>query len=101
VPIEMEEVFVGEQTEAHDGTLLTDYTAIKTKWKLKWSNLTETQRDAIATRALVVTSQSFSPPQEAASYTVVVRRGTWRERPEPSAGATVYYHVEFEVEEAS
>jgi hypothetical protein len=100
-PAEIERVFVGEQTEAHDGTLLTDYTAVKLKWKLKWSFLSQAERDAVRTRSLVVASQSFSPPHEAGSYTVVVRQGSYRERPEPSDGTNTYYYVEFELEEAS
>ncbi len=100
IPIEISEVFVGEQHESHDGTLLTDYTNIKSKFKLDWDVLSQAQRDVIYTRAMVVTAQAFVPPHVATSYTVIVKRGAYREKPVPS-GSVYIWTVSLELEEQS
>jgi len=99
-PLEIYRVFVGQQEEAHDGTLITDYTAEKLGWKLKWTILTSSQRDTIITRAEVRTSQTFKPPHTSTTYSVVVKVDTLREEPR-YMGTETRYDVNFDVEEAS
>lgn len=93
------EVFVGKQEQSHNGTTLTDYTNIKLAFSLKCELLTEAQRDAIKTKADVVTSQTFVDV-DGNSYTTVVRRGTWRDTRLPGGTGNPLYSVEFELEEA-
>ncbi len=99
VPIRIDEVFVGEQRQSHDGTLLTDYTNIKLKFKLDWDVVSQAERNAIYTQAMVVTSQAFVPPHTATSYTVVVKRGTYTEDPTPS-GSSYIWKISLELEES-
>jgi hypothetical protein len=98
-PTERSQVFVGQHRLAHDGTVLTDFAAIKWRWPLRWDNLTQAQRDTIYTQVQVTTSQTFSPPNEAGSYTVVVMQDTYREIAKYMD--VTRYEVEFEVEELS
>jgi hypothetical protein len=94
-------VFVGDQTEAHDGTLITQYTAEKLAWKLRWTLLTQAERDTIITQAEVRTAQTFSPPHTTATYSVVVKVATLVETPMYMADGAIRYQVSFDVEEAS
>ena len=97
VPVEGEQVFIGQQDESHDGTLITIYTNIKWKWRLKWSLLTAAQYALVLARANTVASQTMVLPFDATSYTVVVKQDTLKYRPEPSSS---YFAIEFEVEES-
>ena len=95
------EVFVGTQEESHNGTLLTDYTALKLSWTIKAEMLTEAQRDTVKARTDTVTSQTLND-LDGNSYTVVVRRGSYAETRQPGNNTTdVYYSITFECEEAS
>lgn len=96
-----EEVFVGKQRQAHDGTLLTHYTAIKLAWKVQAAGLTEAQRDTLKAEVDDTASQTYVDV-DGNSYTVVVLRGTWRARPTPVIGSTdILFDVEFGLEEES
>jgi len=98
-PVEVYNVFVGVQEEAHDGTLLTDYTAEKLGWRLKWTVLTAAQRNTIMTQYATRTSQTFQPPYTTTTYSVVVKVDTLKET--AHKGASTIYDVSFDVEEAS
>lgn len=101
-PIAIDEEWTGIQTEAHDGTVLTDYTDLyRLVWHLEWEVLTQSQRDTIRTRYEVATSQTFSPPHEVGSYTVIVVRQTWEEEVYLMGGGSYMYNVSFDVKEAS
>ena len=102
-PIEVTETWTGQQTEAHDGTLLSVYTNLsRLHWKLEWDLLTAAERATLRTRYEVTASQTFKPPHTATTYTVVVMRPTWQEKPrQMSSESTILYYVSFELEEAS
>lgn len=99
-PISKNQVLQGEQRRMHDGTLHTVFTAIKWRWTLEWDLLTEAERDAVYLAVQTTGSQSFSPPETASTFTVVVLQDTYRETPQAIAeGASVVYGIEFDVEE--
>lgn len=101
-PTPREQVFVGVHEESHNGTTITDYTNQKWKWTLHFANLTEAQYTTLIAKAQTTSSQSFSPPESASSYTVVVLQDTIRVETIPFGdGATARYMVEFQVEEAA
>jgi hypothetical protein len=99
-PLEIYRVFTGVQVEAHDGTLLTDYTNEKLGWRLHWTLLTSAERGTIVTRAEVRTSQTFKPPHTSTTYTVFVKVDTLKEKP-VYMGTETRYEVSFDVEEES
>ena len=92
------EIFHGKQERAHDGTLLTDYTALLQSWHVKCELLTEAQRDTIKAKTDLLTSQTFVDV-DGSSYTVVVKRDTYKEYRLP-AKSGVIYALEFDIEEA-
>lgn len=99
-PVEIYAVFVGQQTEAHDGTLIADYTAQKLGWRLNWSVLTEAQRNTIRTQADKLTTQTFKPPYTTTNYNVVVKQDTVIETVH-AGDNNDYYTFAFDVEEVS
>ena len=97
--IEISDGYTGEQTEAHDGTILTDYTNLfRYRWKLTWLALTQTERDTVRTGYETAGSMSFIPPYTSASFSTVVVRGSWKEIPSKHLGP-VRYDVEMELME--
>ena len=93
------EIFVGLQEHAHDGTLLTDYTALKNGWEISWTVRSEGERDTIRGRYDVVGTQSFTAP-DGGTATVVVRRGSWSQSHHLLiADGDPRYDVRFSVEE--
>jgi hypothetical protein len=84
-----------------DGSIRLQSTTTRYHFHLRWRGLTAAQVTTILTKYLVKTSQSFSPPEEAGSYTVLVCPGTWHQSSWPDSSATLHYDVEMQVEEVS
>ena len=68
------------QRRLANNNLVTDYVGSPKKgWRVRWGLLTETQKDTLKAETDDPASQSFSPPDETATYTVQVMRGAWEE----------------------
>lgn len=96
VPADGERVFTGQQSESHNGTLVTDYTNLKWKWRLKWTYLDAAEYALILACANTTASQAMVLPWDATNYTVVVKQETVKVRAEPGVDN---FTIEFEVEE--
>ena len=88
----------GEMTMA-DGSLRVHHVGTRKRFDLRWRGITSAQRDAIYTKYLVKAAQVYSPPESAASYTVVVVRDSWGESSIKEAGGTFYFNCGLVLEE--
>lgn len=89
---------LGTEMDMADGSLRYDHIGTRRHWALRWRGVTSAQRDSLWARYGVRTTQAFSPPESASSYTVIVIRDTWEEE-SVTSGGTYYYDVGFEIEE--
>lgn len=96
-----EAVGEGGLLELADGSVLYDYTVTRYRWQLHWVGMTGAELTTIATKALVKTSQAFSPPDEAGSYTVYVVPNSFKHTSFETGSGTSYYNVDLAVEEVS
>ena len=87
--------YKGKQERAHDGTLLTDYTASKRKWTAKVEYVNQSTRDALMAKLELASSQTFIDV-DGNSYTVVVNGKTLTENRIVMAGIAMY-SIEFEL----
>ena len=94
----LEHIDVGAAHEMADGSTVYDYVGTRYRFPLKWQHITAAQKSAIATKALVKTSQAFSPPDSATSYTVRVVPNTWRESYVTDGGGTARYNCQLTLE---
>ena len=94
-------VDLGAMHDLLSGSLGYDYVGDRYHWALRWANITAAQRTTILTRYRVKTTQAFSPPDEAGTYTVLVIPNTWRESYIEGGDGTKYYTIEFELEESA
>ena len=95
---EMSHQDVGAAHEMADGSHVYDYVGTRYHFRLAWQAITESEKNAIETKALVKSSQAFSPPNEAGSYTVRVVPNTWRESYIEDGGGVERYDCELELE---
>ena len=84
-----------------DGSIVYDYTTTRYRFTLRWRGLTSAQRDTIRTRYLVKTSQAYSPPESAGTYTVYCAPNTWREASWVDGDGSFRYDCEMSLEEVS
>ena len=92
---------VGVVHEMADGSGVYDHVTTKYRFRLSWNGVTEVERDAILARYLVKTSQAFSPPDSATSYTVFVVPNSFQDSYLEDGGGTRYYWCQLELVEAS
>ena len=71
---------IGTMHTTANGAATYDYVGTRYRFKLEWIGITKTQKDAIRTRYLVKTAQTFDPPDEdVTTYTVLVVPNSWEE----------------------
>ncbi len=99
VPARKMQLFNGAYSAAIDGTTLMDGTGTKTKWSLEWQQLTQTQYDALIAKLTVTGSQTFSPPEESGTYTVLVRQDTLTTEATTDGSGTMYFNVKADLQE--
>ena len=92
---------VGILHEMADGSGVYDSVTTKYRFRLVWVGITEAQRDAIQTRYEVKTSQAFSPPDTASTYTVFVVPNSFQDSYLEDGGGTRRYWCQLELVEAS
>ena len=92
---------VGAMHEMADGSTVYDSVTTKYRFRLSWNGVTESERDDILTRYLVKTSQAFSPPDSAGTYTVFVVPNSWNDSYLEDQDGTRYYWCQLELVEAS
>jgi len=101
-PVQENDSWTGQRSEAHDGTVLVDFTnPSRLKWSLSWTRATQAEKDALYTGYLATASQVFVPPHTSASFAVYSVRGTWDAVPYKVGANPVRYDVKFELEEIS
>ena len=92
---------VGVMHEMADGSAVYDSITTKYRFRLSWVGITEAERNAIQTRYEVKTSQAFSPPDTASSYTVFVVPNSFQDSYLEDGTATRRYWCQLELAEAS
>ena len=92
---------VGAMHEMADGSTVYDSVTTKYRFRLVWNGVTEGQRDAILLRYLVKTTQAFSPPDSAGTYTVFVVPNSWQDSYLEDGDGTRRYWCQLELAEAS
>jgi hypothetical protein len=100
IKCDVSEILVGEQSESGNGIALLDYTAVKWAWAVTFPYRTEAEKDVLRERYAEAGTQAWQAPDGTATYTVVVKRGSWREEQhlQMQSGAP-YYTISFELEE--
>lgn len=100
---EMEAVDVGAFHELASGGVIYDDITTRYRFTLRWNGITAAERTAIRTRYLVKTSQVFSPPDAADTYTVFVMPNSWRESylDTPAGAGSERYFCELQLIEAA
>jgi len=93
------DILVGKQERAHDGTLLTDYTAQKWQWRIEAVMLTEAERDALVTKVRTLSAAQTFIDLDGNSYSVYPAQGTYNEARLPINGG-VRYDATFGLEQA-
>jgi hypothetical protein len=83
---------IASDRRAADGTLRTDYAAMKHRWTVTAPALDSTERDSLETALAALAHLSWTPP-EGGSYTVRVVEASW------GAIAPATYACTFVVEE--
>ena len=96
-----EAVDVGVMHEMADGSTVYDSVTSKLRFRLQWVGITEAERDAILARYIIKTSQAFSPPDSAGTYTVFVVPNSWQDSYLTDGGGTRRYWCQLELVEAS
>jgi hypothetical protein len=71
-PLQKTRVRVQGQERALDGTMNVTYVTRKWRWQLEWKGLSSAQYTTLWTELDRAQSMTFKPPDEAATYTVVV-----------------------------
>jgi hypothetical protein len=100
ISCDVTEILVGEQSESGNGTNLLDYTAVKWAWAVTFPYRTEAEKDVLHERYAEAGTQSWQAPDGTATYTVVVKRGSWKEGQHLQiASGEPYYTVSFELVE--
>jgi len=94
-------VDVVAQHELLSGDLAVDYTGYRWRWSLRWQGITTTERNTIRGKYLVRTTQTFSPPDTATEYTVLVVPNSWRDSYIEGGDGTQYWDCEMEVEKSA
>ena len=94
-------VDVGTMHEMADGSVVYDSITTRYRFRLSWNGITEAQRDAILARHIIKTSQAFSPPDSASSYTVFVVPNSWQDSYLEDSGGTRRYWCQLELVEAA
>ena len=89
-----EAVGEGAILEMANGSIVYDYTTTRYRWALRWVGMTGAELTTIQTQALIKTSQTFSPPDEAGTYTVYVVPGSFRHSSFETGTSTAYFNVE-------
>lgn len=89
----------GEQMRMADGSLSSDLVITKKNWGLKWERLTQAERDILIPLLEIYTSQTFSPPHEAAIYNIKVEFNSLVETPN-QINTTTFYDIEVTLLEA-
>jgi hypothetical protein len=89
---------VGGKDTMADGSIRIDDIGTRLRFDLAWRGLSSGQRDTLWTRYGVRTVQTFSPPEDATSYNVLIIGNTWKEGSQRTASGFIY-EVEFAVEE--
>ena len=84
---------IGSDQRAFDGTLLRDFSNKKRTWALTWSWLTLAQRNTLKTELDDLTAQSFSPPDIASTFTVLVDYNSYSESVITNGLGVNYYTV--------
>jgi len=92
-------VDVGAQHELLNGDIAYDYVGSRTRWALRWNNVTAAQRNTIITRYLIKTTQAFKPPDLAVAVTVLVVPNSYRESYTEGGDSNLYYTCEMELEQ--
>jgi len=87
--INVKRKYIGTQTRAHDGTLLTDHTATKRKWSVSMSHISKSDRDAVMVVADTSATQTLVDI-DGSSYSVAVEGKTLNEERIVMAGIAMY-----------
>jgi hypothetical protein len=97
-----EEIFVGEQSHAHDGTLLLTWTALKYAWDIEADWLTTAQAATLRSSVIDQTAAKTFTDVDTSTYSCVIVRGSFREERFPDQdGAINRIHMSFRIEEAA
>jgi len=94
-------VDIGVLHEMADGSVVYDSVATRYRFRLQYNGITEAQRDAILARYIIKTSQAFSPPDTAETYTVFVVPNSWQDSYLEDSGGTRRYWCQMELVEAA
>ena len=78
-PLNISYEMIGSDQRTFDGTLLRDFSNKKRTWGLTWSWLSFAQRNTLKTQLDILTAQSFSPPDIASTFTVLVDYNSYSE----------------------
>ena len=89
---------IGAEHEMADGSTVYDYVGTRYIFHLKWRGITSTEKDAIVTRALVKTTQAFSPPDYAGTYNVRVVNDSFTSSYIEDGGGTARFDCELSLE---
>jgi hypothetical protein len=92
---------VGTMHQLANGSIA--YDSITTRWRftLSWNAITEAQRNAIETGYLEKGQQTFSPPDSATDYTVLVVPNSFQDSYLEDGGGTRRYYCALALEEVS
>jgi hypothetical protein len=92
---------VGTMHQMADGSIAYDNVTTRYRFTLSWNAITEVQRDAIETQYLIKTSQAFSPPDSAGTYTVFVIPNSFQDSYIEDIDGTRRYYCALALEEAA
>ena len=69
--VEYDEI-IGASVRTLDGTLQTNYTATKKRWRVRWAYLTDAELTTLQTEIVRTSDLSWVPPSGDSTYTVHV-----------------------------
>ena len=97
----VETVGEGAILEMANGSIVYDYTNSRFRWTIAWPGESAADFATIQTKALVKTTQVFSPPDSASTYNVYVVPNSFRYESFEIGDGNPYYKIELQVEEVS
>ena len=92
---------IGTMHTLADGSIAYDSVTTRYRFTLSWNAITEAQRNAIETQYLIKTEQTFSPPDAATDYTVLVLPNSFQDSYLEDGGGTRRYYCALALEEVS
>ena len=94
-------VDIGVMHTLADGSITYDSVTTRYRFTLSWNAITEAQRDAIETGYLEKGEQTFSPPDSATDYTVLVMPNSFQDSYLEDGGGTRRYYCGLTLEEVA